>query len=231
MARDDVLTQLDALHGSQRRHTLIVLRSLFGQAKKNGTIFKNPTSRIRVGQHEYGILQPLEPERINTSVAAVAKPADRLVLALAAVHAARSGTIRRLQLDDLDIGNRKLVINDHVRPLDELTLHVAREWLDYRRRRWPDTANPHLLINKFTALGTAPVSAVSLTAPLRGQAATLEQLRVDRQLEEALAHGSDPLHLAEVFGLDEKTAIRYANSARDLLERPLETSSDGDIEN
>jgi hypothetical protein len=42
--------------------------------------------------------------------------------------------------------------------------------------------------------------------------------RVDRQLEEALVHGPDPLHLAEVFGLDEKTAIRYANSARALLE-------------
>ncbi|MFJ1845991.1 hypothetical protein [Streptomyces sp. NPDC088146] len=223
LTRGDVLTQLDALHGSQRRHTLIALRSLFGRAKKSGTIFKNPTSRIRVGQHEYGILQPLEPEYVSNSVAAVTKPADRLALALAAVHAARSGAIRRLQLDDLDIGNRKLVIDGRVRPMDELTLHVAREWLDHRRRRWPDTANPHLLINKFTALGTGPVSAVSMTAPLRGQAATLEQLRVDRQLEEALSHGPDALHLAEVFGLDEKTAIRYANSARALLERPVES--------
>ena len=52
---------------------------------------------------------------------------------------------------------------------------------------------------------------------LRGQAATLERLRVDRQLEEALAHGPDPLHLAAVFGLDLKTAIRYAENARLLL--------------
>ncbi|MFD3731482.1 hypothetical protein [Streptomyces sp. NPDC058632] len=103
------------------------------------------------------------------------------------MHAARSGAIRRLQLDDLDIGNRRLVIDGRVRPMDELTLHVAREWLDHRRRRWPDTTNLHLLINKFTALGTGPVSALSLTTPLRGQAATLEQLHVDRQLEEALA--------------------------------------------
>ncbi|MEV8476234.1 hypothetical protein [Streptomyces sp. NPDC051173] len=223
VTRDDVLTQLDALHGSQRQHTLIVLRSLFGRAKKNGTIFKNPTGRIRVGQREHGIIQPLAPEHIDNSVAAVTKPADRLILALAAVHAARSGAIRRLQLDDLDIGNRKLTIDGRARRLDDLTLHVAREWLEFRRRRWPNTANPHLLINKITALGTGPVSQVSLTAPLRGQAATLEQLRVDRQLEEALTHGPDALHLAEVFGLDEKTAIRYANSAKALLERPLES--------
>ncbi|MFJ3714047.1 hypothetical protein [Streptomyces sp. NPDC090053] len=61
------------------------------------------------------------------------------------------------------------------------------------------------------------------SSTLRGQAATLERLRVDRQLEEALTHGPDELHLAEVFGIDEKTAIRYAAAARQLLQRPLET--------
>ncbi|WP_413812573.1 hypothetical protein [Streptomyces sp. OE57] len=91
--------------------------------------------------------------------------------------------------------------------MGDLTVHVARDGLNVRRRRWPDTANPHLLINKFTALGTGPVSQVSLTTSLRSQAATLEQLRVDRRLEEALVRGPDPLHLAEVFGLDEK-AVR-----------------------
>ncbi|WP_326783560.1 hypothetical protein [Streptomyces sp. NBC_00151] len=71
-------------------------------------------------------------------------------------------------------------------------------------------------------MGTSPVSAVSLTTPLRGQTATLEQLRVDRQLEETLVHGPDPLHLTEVFGLDAKTAIRYTDSARALLEQGAE---------
>ena len=52
--------------------------------------------------------------------------------------------------------------------------------------------------------------------------ATLERLRVDRQLEEALTHGPDPLHLAEVSGLDEKTAMRYADSARTPLEPAAE---------
>ena len=49
------------------------------------------------------------------------------------------------------------------------------------------------------------------------QAATPERLRVDRQLEEALACGPDPLHLAAVFGLDPKTAIRYTENARGIL--------------
>jgi hypothetical protein len=90
---------------------------------------------------------------------------------------------------------------------------------------WPDTANPHILINKQTALETAPISGVSVSAALRGQTATLERLRVDRQLEEALVHGPDPLHLAEVFGLAEKAAIRYADSARALLAQTAELST------
>jgi len=53
---------------------------------------------------------------------------------------------------------------------------------------------------------------------LRGLPATLERLRIDRQLEEAVACGADPLHLAAVFGIDTSTAIRYATDARRLLE-------------
>jgi hypothetical protein len=66
------------------------------------------------------------------------------------------------------------------------------------------------------ALGPVGTIYFAKTA-LRGQAATLERLRVDRQLQEALAHGPDPLHLAAMSGLDPKTAIRYAENARMLL--------------
>ena len=67
----------------------------------------------------------------------------------------------------------------------------------------------------MSAHGTGPVSTIHFAkTQLRGQAATLERLRVDRQLEEALTHGLDPLHLAAVFDLDPKTAIHYAENAR-----------------
>jgi hypothetical protein len=72
-------------------------------------------------------------------------------------------------------------------------------------------------------MGTGPVSTIDFAkTKLRGLAATLERLRVDRQLEEALADGPDPLHLAAVFGLDPKTAIRYAENARLLLQTVAE---------
>ncbi|WP_328417655.1 hypothetical protein OG542_39895 [Streptomyces violaceus] len=66
---------------------------------------------------------------------------------------------------------------------------------------------------------------MSVSAALRGQTATLERLRVDRQLEVAPVHGPDSLHLAEVSGQAEKSAIRYAGSARALLAQTAELST------
>ena len=65
-----------------------------------------------------------------------------------------------------------------------------------------------------------PVSENWLTETCRGLTATLKRLRADRQLEEALTCGADPLHLAAVFGIDDTTAIRYATIARQLLQTP-----------
>ncbi|MFE7568967.1 hypothetical protein ACFU76_18720 [Streptomyces sp. NPDC057539] len=222
VTRDDVLTYLKTLHGRQRHDQLVALRSLFTCAKRNGLIFRNPTSRIKVGQYEYTVLQPLAFDQVDRSVAAATTPATRLILALAAVHAARVAQIATLMLDDVDLGNRRLTINGRVRPLNDLTLKLLLDWLEHRRNRWPNTANLHLLINNQTATKTSRASNHWISTAMRGQDATLERLRVDRQLEEALTHGPDPLHLAEVFGLDEKTAMRYADSARALLEQSAE---------
>jgi hypothetical protein len=78
-----------------------------------------------------------------------------------------------------------------------------------------------------TALRLSPVSASWIRLTLQGLTATLERLRIDRQLEEALAHRADPLHLAVVFDINETTAIRYAASARQLLEQPHQTHPSG----
>ncbi|WP_405945260.1 hypothetical protein [Streptomyces sp. NBC_00932] len=68
-----------------------------------------------------------------------------------------------------------------------------------------------------TAVELGQAGKLWTTRATRNLTATLERLRVDRQLEEALTHGADPLHLALVFGIDEKTAIRYGDAARQLL--------------
>lgn len=59
VTHDDVLTHLQPLTGNTRQATLVALRSLFGAAKKNGVIFRDPTSRIRVGAAVGSVLQTL----------------------------------------------------------------------------------------------------------------------------------------------------------------------------
>jgi integrase len=227
ITHDEVISSLTTLRGHPRQTTLVALRSLFAWAKRTGIVFANPTSRIPVGQIEPGVLQPLTSEQIARTTAAATTPQARVFVVLAAVHAARPGAVRALQLTDVDLGNRRLTVAGRTRPLDELTYQVLLGWLAHRRQRWPRTANPHLVINTMTAVGARSVSHVWANRTLQGLPATFERLRIDRQLEEALICGPDPLHLAEVFGLDPKTAIRYASSARDLLERPHEATSVG----
>ena len=54
---------------------------------------------------------------------------------------------------------------------------------------------------------------------LRGLPATLDRLRIDCQLAEAIATGFDPLHLAEVFGISEhdRDPLRGQRPATDRM--------------
>jgi hypothetical protein len=218
VTRDDLLAVAAARHGNQRHHTLSVLRSLFRHCKKTGTIFHDPAARVHIGRHDYHLALPVPREQLETVTAAASTPVVRVVVALAAVHAARPHAIRTLRLDDVDLGNRRITVAGHLRPLDDLTRHALLDWLQSRRCRWPGTANPHLLITQQTAHESGPVSRAWMARTFARLGTTLEQLRVDRQLDEALARGPDPLHLAVVFGIDAKTAVRYANNARQLLD-------------
>jgi hypothetical protein len=176
------------------------------------------------------VLLPLDQAHLDEAVAAATTPEERLVLALAAVHAARRVDICTLTLDDVDLGNRRLVINGRSRRLDDLTRQALLDYLAYRRARWPSTANPHLLISRHTANETGPISTGRLGGLFCGITATLGRLRVDRQLEELLAWGPDPLHLAAVFGVSEKTGIRYAAAARQVLESAAEHQAPSETE-
>jgi site-specific recombinase XerC len=227
VTREDILAHIDGLHGHQRQQRIVALRSLFAWAKKNGVIFRDPASRLKVSQLDHPVWQPLPPEEIARTIQAATTPHAQVFVALAAVRAARSGTIRAVQLDNVDLANRRLTIVGHIRPLDKLTHQILLQWLDYRRRRWPNTANRHLLINTTTALRLNPVSATRVNQTLQGLTGNLERLRIDRQLEEALTHGADPLHLTVVFNINETTASHYAASVRQLLEKPHETHPAG----
>jgi integrase len=219
VTRDDVLSRLDGLSGNARETALSGLRSLFGWAKRDGRIFRDPTARISNPPTADPLWQPLRPHELTQAIEAATTPQAKVFVVLAAVHAARPGQIRAMQVDDVDLAKHRIRIAGHDRPLDDLTRQAILDWLTYRRQRWPNTANPHLLVSKDSALGHGPVSH-RLVLNLQGLTATIERLRIDRQLEEALVAEGDPLHIAAVFGISESTAIRYAVNARMLLAQP-----------
>jgi integrase len=226
VTRDDVIGYLDTVAPIPRMGALTALRSLFAWATRERVIFRNPARRIRGSSRADPVRQRLTDDDIARAVRAARTPQARVYVTLAAVHAARPGQIRALHLDDVDLGNRRLTIAGTPRPLDDLTHRVILDWLRHRSSRWPRTANPHLLISKETALRHGPVSATFIL-DLRGQPASLERLRIDRQLEEALAQAGDPLALAAMFGIAESTAITYAINARRLLDADHEARPSG----
>ena len=113
---------------------------------------------------------------------------------------------RDLTLDDLDLPDRRITIAGHRQRLGELTCRALRAWLDYRRATWPRTPNRHVLISAKTALGSGPVTRSYLTWNLQRHGVSIERIRRDRVLHEALTARADPLHLALVFGLSHTTA-------------------------
>ena len=220
----DVDTVLEPLRGHRRYNAITALRSLFRFARRRGLTFADPTAHLRGGRGAGRTVLPMTAEQIRAVQQAAATPAQRLAIALAAVHAARPGAIRELTLDDIDLPGRRISIAGHSQPLGELTRDALLAWLDYRRATWPDTANRHVLITRKSALGTGPVSASYLADYLgrHQRGISLEHIRRDRILQEALATGADPLHLALVFNIDHTNAMAYANAARNLLTGPAE---------
>jgi len=222
ITRDDVKDAAAGLDGLRRRRALVALRSLFRFHTRESGVFRDPTVRITTGTTSAGSLLPLRPGTLEALAEHATTPPQRLVLALTAVHAARPMALRALALEDVDPPNRRITIGGHPRRLDDLTGQLIHRYLDYRRRRWPHTTNPHLILNEHTAQNRTSVSQRWLRERFPGFGVTLNQVRMDRQLEEALIRGPDALHLAAVFGISESAAMRYANAAGQLLEAPLE---------
>jgi hypothetical protein len=128
----------------------------------------------------------------------------------------------KLRLEDVAFGDRRLTIGGRTRPLDDLTRQPLLNFLAHRRDRWPNTSNPHVIITPQSAYEVAPIASSRFVEEYLGWAGGPDRLRMDCQLEEALVHGPDPLHFASVFGVSDRSAIRYAKAARQLLTMPIE---------
>jgi integrase len=169
-------------------------------------------------------LLPLTDEQIHALEALATDPACRVIIALAADNAARTGAVRHLKLNDVDLANHRITLAGRRQRCGELGHRALRCWLDHRRATWPHTNNPHVLVNPETVHGTAPIGQVFVNRRIQRAGCTVGRIRADRILHEALTAptGPDPLHLALVFGICHNTAARYASAAEHLLTGELE---------
>jgi len=218
VTRGDVQRALAASPaGSTQDGRLVAARSLFRFLRRDGRIFTDPTTRLGLGTPHRKAVLPLTDTDYTRVCAHATTPLLRVVLLLAAVHGARPHAIRTLQLDRVNLTGRHLTLTGITRTLDDLNVALLTAWMHHRRRRWPLTANPYLIVTDASALTGRPVSDTWLQSLFQPTGITLDRLRIDRHLEEALTYGPDPLHLARVFGISPATAMRYTAAAKQLL--------------
>ncbi|WP_429426506.1 site-specific integrase [Nocardia sp. GAS34] len=213
VTRADITAALKPLTGSQRFNATCALRSLFRFAKKRGLIFANPTAGLKTRPADFALL-PMTDEQIRAVEQLATDPAWRVIVALAAENAARTGAIRSLKLTDVDLANRRITLAGRRQRLGDLGHRAIRRWLDHRRTTWPTTVNPHLLVGPKTVHSTAPISQRTVSLRTQPSGCTVDRIRRDRILHEALTAGPDPLHLTLVFGIAHNTAARYAAVAQ-----------------
>ncbi len=205
IARDHINQALPA-QGSDRSLTAQALRGLFRLLKARRMVFVNPTTHIRVSAPETRTPLPAEVAVLRQALTSD-DPARAVIAALTSFHALRNGQLRALLLSDVRDGRLHL---------DGRTILLARpardrvtSWLDYRAACWPDTTNPHLLVNTQTAVRNGPVSHwwvnKTLGLPVRA-------VREDRILHETIATQGDIRRLCDLFGLSVKGAARYATA-------------------
>jgi hypothetical protein len=208
ISRQEVLDGLPA--GVNARYDQLQgLRPIFTVLKARKLVFGNPTNGIRGG-----IPQPQVPvaARIDQVVDALDsdEPARAGIVALVAFHALRSGQVRHLHLTDLHDG--RLHIDGRVILLADPVQTRLTNWLDYRQRNWPDSTNPYLFINQYTASRHSPVSHV-WTNQTAGT--SLAAIREDRILHEATATTGDARRVCDLFGINVNAALRYTAATLD----------------
>ena len=219
---DEVATQLDGLLGSRRTLTAVALRSLFAALKTRRMVFVDPARPLSPGRFPHSPVLGLDNNARTALLSTLPRPEHRLVVLLAGVHALTRADMIGLCLDDIDLDAATMQVRDTTRPLDRLVTATINAWLTERRRRWPASANPHLLVSYKSAYGLGPVSTGYFKNVFAELPTTAAGLRADRLLTEAQAHG-DPLRLVRLFGISPAIAVGYCTDAD--LDTITETST------
>ncbi len=214
ISQDDIVEALEPLPNSGRHFAENGLRSLFKILKGRRLVFTNPMKGLPVRPIATSLPLPLDTAVIRDGLDSQ-NPAVALAVALVAFHALTAGQVRELQLTDIVDG--RLLLGGRDIPLAAPVRTRLAAWLDYRSSTWPNSINPHLLINRRTA---PRLVAVGHAYPWKDTAFRAQALREDRILHEIRATGGDVRRLCDLFGLSVEGATRYLATVehRDLAD-------------
>ncbi|MEY2229375.1 tyrosine recombinase XerC [Streptomyces sp. BF23-19] len=220
---DDVLQATPGASLKRTRH--VGLRSLFKALRRERRIFRDPARGVSL-HTSTRLPTPLRSDQLRGLLQKAPDARSQLIIALIAIHGLTPIELRRLLVRGLDRADGRLRVirpgrPDHIVFLDEITLALATAWIADRHRYWPSTTNPHLLVSRETATSdkNPQVSKLVVQLACRPTGVTSTKLREDRILDEA-HENADPLHLMHLFGLSQKTAIKYVATAHPADIRP-----------
>lgn len=202
IGREEFLALLPA--GGTPRATLITsCRSIFKILKGRKVVFTDPTHGIT------GVTtQKRQPLPVEVAILQQIVNSDDVTLAalaaLIAFHGLTGTQMTRLQLTDLHDG--RLHVAGRAILLAPPVKDRLDAWLDYRARRWPNTANPHLFITIKSAVHTGPARPLWISRQLGIASRTIRQ---DRIIDEVIATGGDVRLISDMFGLSVWQANRY----------------------
>jgi len=208
---------MSGLTGHSANDRLTALRSIFRALKQERLIFRDPSRGFTLAAI-VRLPASIPTDRLRGLIDRADGPLAKLVVALIAIHGLGKREVTELLLADIDLARGKLVARRpggrHVVHLDELTHRLALAWLRERHRRWPVTANPHLLVSQQTADMEAhpPISSMVVNGVFWPLGVGPSALRQDRILDEA-RHTADPVHLMRTFGISVRTAMDYVYAA------------------
>ncbi|MVO90250.1 hypothetical protein GPA10_37245 [Streptomyces sp. p1417] len=218
VTREHIEAAIEPLRGSTARGVHVGLRSMFRALRRERLIFRDPARTVELAIARR-LPRPLPSDRLTGLLNPITDARGRLIVSLVAVHALFPRAITQLLLEDLDRARgqqrvRRVGRPDHVIYLDDLTMELATAWIAERYRRWPDCANPYLIVSRETAIDDLhrPASSDVIGQPFRTVGLRASELRQDRIFDEA-RHTADPVHLMRVFGLSDVTAMKYVAAA------------------
>jgi hypothetical protein len=193
-------------------HVLPSLHAFFGWARNQRLVLVDPTRHVRnqLRRRFSGPVVDLPTQRQlfrRWTTEPDVHPNEALIGLLSLLHAASVNELRHLSVADIDTANHTLALPGRPRPvpLDPPTWAALERAMAHRHSL--NTANLHVLVNRRTKVTGQPVSPAHPSDILEPLGISPQRLRCTRLAQ--LVTNTDPILVAELFGICHKGALYY----------------------